>query len=263
MKTRVLHFRPDGGGAGGSSDAGAAAGASDGSAAGGAPAAGSAPADAGAGAPAGGAGAPAGAVAGSEGAPAAGADAAKAAADAAAAAAAAAKPPAVPEKYELKLPEASTLDASAIERTTAIARELGLPNDAAAQKVLDFVNQEAATHAAAQREAFLAAHQPGGAEWVKQDAAYREAALADAEIGGTPEKLAASSELAKRAFAQFADPEAAEFFEKSGLGSHPQVLRMLTRIGKAMGEGTLVRGGSSTTAATRPEDRLYPTMKKE
>ncbi len=159
----------------------------------------------------------------------------------------------------MKLPEGSTLDAPALERTAAIARELGLSDSAAAQKVVDFLHQEASS----QREAFLAAHQPGGAEWVKQEAAYREAALADAEIGGTPEKLATSTELAKRAFAKFADPEAAGFFETSGLGSHPQVLRMLTRIGKAMGEGALVTGAPSTTKGERAEDRLFPTMQKK
>jgi hypothetical protein len=46
----------------------------------------------------------------------------------------------VPEKYDLKLPEASLLDASHVEKLTAFAKERGLSNDEA-QALLERENQ--------------------------------------------------------------------------------------------------------------------------
>ena len=68
-----------------------------------------------------------------------------------------------------------------------------------------------------------------------------------------------NSELARRAFLQFADPDAVKFMEESGLGNHPGLTKMFSRIGKAFSEdGRLMSGDdgriggmSSTTAEAR------------
>lgn len=240
--------------------------------------------DAGAAAPAG--GAPAGEAPAPDAAAAAAAAVSAAAADAAAAAAAAAtgaaspegaKPeggaapavaavPAVPEKYDLKVPDGSTLDADFVTRTADTARALGLSNEAG-QKLLDAQIAEIgkATSAAidAAKAEQIKSMQPGGTVWTEQEAKWRGSALTDAEIGGSPEKLQASADLAVKVVNRFASDDAKKFFTDSGLGSHPELVRMFARIGRSMSEATLALPGTRATAATTEDERLakrYPTM---
>lgn len=186
------------------------------------------------------------------------ADAATAAAESAAAlaateqatadAAAAAAAPVVPEKYDLKLPAETTLDPAIVERTAATARTLGLSNEAG-QKLLDSVVAEFDAHQAA----IVSAWEPmKGKAWIDRDAAWRAQALADAEIGGTPEKLEVSANLAQTVVAKFFGEKTTEFLRASGLGSHPEFVRGLARIGRGMSEGSLVLGHAG--AAPKPKD---------
>lgn len=160
-----------------------------------------------------------------------------------------------PEKYEgLKLPDKVTVDSALVERTAAIARELGLPQDKA-QKTLDFIASEAAR----ERDAALSAYSPpseqfpeGGKLWKEQDTAWKAAALTDKDLGnGKPDQLKASVDLAKKVLAKFGDEESINFVD-SALGSSPAVLRILVRVGKAMGEKELV------TSTGKPSDERLP-----
>ena len=167
------------------------------------------------------------------------------------------------------MPDGVAADAPFVTRTAAIARELGLTTEHA-QRVLDAVHSESNTSAdaarAASREATLAELQPGGAIWTEREAEWRGQSLADKEIGGNPEKLQQSAALAQRVVERFATDGARSFFQTSGLGSHPELVRMLSRIGKAMGEGTLVTSRENTPPARTEEEKLalrYPTMAKK
>jgi hypothetical protein len=126
---------------------------------------------------------------------------------------------------------------------------------------VELMSQEAATANAAA----MAAHAPGGEAWAKLNTEFQTAALADPEIGGSPEKLAASAVLAKRGFAKlFGDtPEAAAFFEQSALGSHPMILRGLARVGKEAGEATIVDGAPPNAKTDSAEYLLYPSMREQ
>ncbi len=169
--------------------------------------------------------------------------------------------PVVPETYALKLPADSTLDPAIVERTAAIARELGLSNEAG-QKALDFA---AAERSAAVQE-YEAARAPGGPAWKDNVARLEAEALADPEIGGSPEKLAASAEQGKQVLAKFFPPEIKDFLDTTGLGSDPRVLRGLVKIAKGMGEGKLVLGGTSDGDSNSEEAklaRMYPSMVKK
>jgi len=55
---------------------------------------------------------------------------------------------------------------------------------------------------------------------------------ADKEIGG--DKFDASVALAKRATAKFASPGLKKMLDDSGLGNHPEVIKMFARVGKSM-----------------------------
>lgn len=161
-------------------------------------------------------------------------------------------PPVVPETYDLKLPDNSALDATAMERTAAFARERGLSNEAA-QKALEFVHQEVA----AQSDALLKAHQPGGAVWTKQVETWEAQVLADKDIGGSKEQVQKSGDLGKRVLATFFPESTREFLEKTGFGSHPDVLRGLVNIGKAMSEGSFVMPKSADVGSKSTAELLY------
>lgn len=166
----------------------------------------------------------------------------------------------VPDKYELKLPAKSVLPQPVLERTAATARELGLSNEAA-QKMLDFVHQEATSSL----NAVLEAARPGGAAWEKQLDDFEAKVKADAEIGGA--KLKESVLLAKRVVDTFFSKEIKEFLHETGLGSHPELLRGLVKIGRGMAEDKFIvgHGDGAGGGSQSIEDRWYgkSTSKKE
>ncbi len=147
--------------------------------------------------------------------------------------------PVVPDKYELKLPDGSPLDAAATERIAATARELGLSNDAA-QKMVDLSN----------------------AELVRQEEAWKAEALADPTLGATPEERKATVDRGRAVLRKFSeaspsDAEAfADFLEGTGLGSNPATVRFFAWLGKAMGEGKVIVAGPGE-GQKKPEHRMY------
>ena len=50
-----------------------------------------------------------------------------------------------------------------------------------------------------------------------------------------------------------------EMLDSSGLGNHPEMIRFLHRVGKAISEDSVVVGGTTTSQLTR-EAVLYPSM---
>ncbi len=149
------------------------------------------------------------------------------------------KPESAPENYEFKAPEGLTFDDHVIGAFSEVAKELNLPQDQA-QKVLD---KMAPVMAARQAEQFQAAR----IEWA-------ETAKTDKEFGG--ENLAENLGTAKKALDAFATPELRALLEQSGLGNHPEVIRVFYRAGKAISEDRFVTGqaGKTNQADAR---RLY------
>ena len=60
-------------------------------------------------------------------------------------------------------------------------------------------------------------------------------------------------DYAKRAFAQFASPELSQLMESSGLGNHPEMLRVFSKIGELLGEDSLVVGTGLGSSQLSPE----------
>ena len=149
------------------------------------------------------------------------------------------KPEGAPESYEFKAPEGVQFDDTVIGAFSEVAKELNLPQDQA-QKVLD---KMAPVIQARQLEQF---------ETARND--WAEAAKADKEFGG--EKLAENLGLAKKALDTFATPELRALLDESGLGNHPEVIRMFYRTGKAISEDRFVsgQGGKANQGDAR---RLY------
>lgn len=140
------------------------------------------------------------------------------------------KPEGAPESYEFKAPEGTQFDDAVIGAFSEVAKELNLPQDQA-QKVLD---KMAPVIAARQAEQFQAAR----TEWA-------EAAKTDKEFGG--EKLTENLGTAKKALDALATPELRTLLEESGLGNHPEVIRVFYRAGKAISEDRFVAGQAGNT----------------
>lgn len=152
------------------------------------------------------------------------------------------KPLGAPDKYEFKAPEGATFDTQVIEQFSEVAKELNLPQDAA-QKMLDKVAPVLAARQAEQM-------QTARTEWA-------EAAKADKEFGG--EHLNENLAVAKKALDTFGSPELRTLLDTSGLGNHPELIRMMVRAGKAISEDKVVTGGLGSTPDS-PAQRMYPGM---
>lgn len=146
-----------------------------------------------------------------------------------------AEPEGAPEAYEFVPPEGHVLDDGVIGKFSEVAKELNL-SQTNAQKVLDVM-----APAIAERQ--QAALQAMTAEWA-------DSARADKEFGG--DKLDENLAIAKTALEKFATPEFRTLLNDTGLGNHPEVLRVFVRAGKAISPDTVVTGKQ----APAPADRL-------
>lgn len=147
-----------------------------------------------------------------------------------------------PVTYELKAPEGAAVSDKVIGAYTEVAKELKLTPEAA-QQILDKV---APLMASQQAEAVSAVR----GQWL-------QAAKTDQEFGG--EKLTENLALAKKALDQFGSPELTKLLADSGLGNHPELIRVFYRAGKAISEDGFVPG-SAPAGGNDPAKRLYPNQ---
>ena len=162
-----------------------------------------------------------------------------------------------PEKYEFKAPDNVTLDDGVIAEFSTVAKELGLPQDAA-QKVIDKLAPKlAAQNAQAIEQAMIKAN----TEWLN-------AAKTDKEFGG--EKLDENLAVAVKALDRFGTPELRKLLGKfdaktnptgTGLGNHPEIIRAFVKAGRAISEDKFVTGGNQPPKGDRNLAKsLYPTQ---
>jgi hypothetical protein len=149
--------------------------------------------------------------------------------------------PAVPESYELKMPEGVQLDSVAADEFSAVAKELKL-DQAAAQKLADVGAKMA------QRQA---------ENHVKLVESWVEQVKADKDIGG--DKLDENLGVARKALEQFGTPELRDVLNMTGFGNHPEVIKAFYKIGKAISEDRFV-AGAPKGAESDPAKTLFPNM---
>lgn len=160
--------------------------------------------------------------------------------------AAPAQPQPTPEPdYTFEMPEGIELDKSGAEEFTAIAKELKLPPDAAKKLVGLEVKR-----IQAQQEA----HTKLVESWAEQ-------VKADKELGG--EKLQENLAVARKAIDTFGTPELKDLLNTTGMGNHPEVVKLAYKIGKAISEDGFVRG-QPKGAATESDlaKSLFPSMNR-
>lgn len=160
---------------------------------------------------------------------------------------------AVPEKYELKVPEGTTLDQALVDKVTPLFKELGVSAEGA-QKLFDFHN-EAVKSAT---EGPVNAMNEMRTEW--RNDVVKDPALGNGTDNLKPEVRA---NIAK-AIESVGDAKAVASFKEAmdltGAGDNPALIRGLNAIGKLLSEGTLVRGaGPSAAGQTKPGSDARPS----
>lgn len=155
----------------------------------------------------------------------------------------AAKVEGAPEAYSFSDPEGTALDPQVIEQFSAVAKELNMSQEAA-QKLIDKMGPAMAQR---QAEAVAAIHE----QWVGE-------AKADKEFGGAA--LDENLGVAKKALDAFGTPKLTELLNETGLGNHPEMIRLLVRAGKAISNDAFVSGGPNNAPEVSLAQRMYDGM---
>lgn len=154
--------------------------------------------------------------------------------------------PAIPEKYELKLPEGSKLGGEQLAKIEALAKEKGW-------------SQERAQEAVDERNAWQVEREQAQAQEIQRlnDKIWLEELKKDPDIGGT--KFEESGHIAFKAAERFGGKEFADQLKQLKLNHHPQLFKFLVSVGRSMESDKIVMGATNTKGAgTRPEQRMYP-----
>ena len=147
--------------------------------------------------------------------------------------------PQVPESYEFAAPEGVPINESAKEAYAEVAKELGLTQS---QAQAAFEKLAAKGHASQVQQLDAMSK-----EWA-------EKSTADTEFGGAA--LQENLGVAKKALDAFGSPELRSLLNESGLGNHPEMIRLLYRAGKAVSEDKFV-GGSPNASAPKASAKAF------
>lgn len=156
---------------------------------------------------------------------------------------------AAPEKYEFKAPEGVELDESVTAAFSDVAKGLKLSQDAA-QQLVEKLAPVLAKSTETKAQAFF--EDIGGAP-----ATWADKARGDKEFGG--DKFDANLSVAAKAMT-LATPEMRALLDKTRVGDHPEMIRWMYRVGKALSEDTFVAGNPPPAVPADPAKRMFPYM---
>lgn len=144
---------------------------------------------------------------------------------------------------KLALPEGSPLSEAHLAKISEMAQKQGWSQEVA-QEVLARQSDAIKEHLGS----LETEHKANVETWNKELAA-------DKDIGG--QALDANLDAGRRALDQFGTPELVEALRASGYSAFPPLVKMLVKIGKAMGEDRVANGGQ---AARNDLRSLYKSM---
>lgn len=185
----------------------------------------------------------------------------KEAADAKAKADAEFQPHGAPETdYEFQMPDGVEVDKTMLEAFTPVAKDLDLSN-AGAQKLVEMYIEKVQPAIA---EAFVKGIEADVENQKAQFAADAKALVAeDAKAEKAEDRIFqgktfdAVVKTTARTMDRFGTPELREFLDTSGLGNHPELMKLMYKIGDKIGEDNdFIRGGHVPQTKTR-EQKYY------
>lgn len=156
----------------------------------------------------------------------------------------AAEPGKVPDKYDFKAPEGFEIDTKFVEQVTPVLKDLGLTQDQA-NKLFDIY----AKHSAESADAPYREYETLRQGW--RDEITKDRALGDGQGNLSVE----AKKNIDTAISAIGDAKAIDAFKAAmdltGAGDNPAFVRAMNAIGKALGEGTNVRGSGPSPAGQR------------
>lgn len=155
---------------------------------------------------------------------------------------------------ELKItyPEGVEVDQKRAEAFIKLATESGLTGEHS-----EALSKLAGMQLAHEQAAVQASHD----EWEKQGVDWAAELKADKDFGG--EKMDATTQEATKAMVKFGPPGLAEELASMGLGNHPGLVKLMAKVGRAIGEDSSAFGQAPGDALSDEQKSLreqYPTM---
>ena len=151
-----------------------------------------------------------------------------------------------PETYTtFDLPEGIEVDQTMLDSFLPVAKELNLTQEQA-QGLVNLQTKQLQTAALAQTEA-----------WDKTIDGWTNDSENDQEIGG--KDFDSNLAVAKLGIEKFGTKELLEVFDATGVGNHPEIIRVFYRIGKMIKDDNVVFGTTNTPDKTAAEI-LFPNM---
>lgn len=157
-----------------------------------------------------------------------------------------------PVDIEVKLPDNVPVDAAVLSEFKAVAKDLKL-DSAGAQRLIDLQVKATENFAKVADET-----------WQRTKAEWATAAKGDKEYGGP--QFDASIKFARTAVEKFATPEFKQMLSDFGFGDHPELIRFMVRVGKAIAEDRTAGTTAAGVGAEKPKSRedilraRYPSM---
>lgn len=152
-----------------------------------------------------------------------------------------------------KLPDGFAADDKVLSSIKGIAKADGLKPEVA-QKLVDLYVQQ-------QQEGLKAVQEYR----TKQNQEWIASAKADKEFGG--EKFDANLRHARKAGELFWDDDLKKFFDETGIGNHPAMIRAWVKVGQRIADdsvaGTTGAGAAETSSEEAVYRRMYPKMFQE
>jgi len=145
------------------------------------------------------------------------------------------------------MPDGMEVNQPLLDAVLPTFKEVGL-SQIQAQQLMDVYS----TQVQADSQASSDSYNQTVKDWVDE-------AKSDKEIGG--EKFDENVGLAKRAIDRYGTPKLVEVLQSTGLGNHPEFIRLLTRVGKLIAEDSPGGGTAPTGEDESAADILYPDLK--
>lgn len=150
----------------------------------------------------------------------------------------------VPESYDfsgLADDNGNEFDSGTVETVSEIARSLGMNNDQAR----DLMTKGTSLFLKAQERSRM-----------KLSSSWQQQVISDPELGG--DNLVETKANARYVMKRFGAPGIREIFEKTGLGNHPEFIRMFNNIGKAIRPAnTPVKGQPAPVRQQSSAERFF------
>ncbi|EKC5520915.1 hypothetical protein OP256_001279 [Vibrio parahaemolyticus] len=160
-----------------------------------------------------------------------------------------------PEKYELSIPEGMELDEQALEKFEPLFREANMTNEQASKFAAAYGEHVNGMVERAQTETVQSLQD----QWIQQNKTWQGELLKDKEFGGANAKE--NFNIAKSVIDKFGGTkeeitEIRKAMNQTGAGNHPEIMRLLFRVGKAMQDDKIHDNGLENGGKQKAD--LYP-----